>query len=131
MTKVIICEASYDDFDFAFEPFLEDVKQGYLGIGGNGDYNSHFSGLLEKVKKAVDTWGCYSFESVIDDLNFVPAANRVKLYKLFDRPTCNNRWSYYNDDKKSICEKFGFDPENTEIFKEECHNVPEYSYTAI
>lgn len=215
MTKVIICEASYDDFDFAFEPFLEDVKQGYLGIGGNSDYNNHFSGLLEKVKKAVDTWGCYDFVDVMEDIDFTPAANRVKLYKLFDRPTCNNRWSYYNDDmkvaeimtfltgdrweettingscqgecqtviyntrycsddyiseledvyfgsivslgiieddnapvdsssvdywsyisyyhddKKSICEQLGLDPENTEIFKEECHNVPEYSYTAI
>lgn len=100
MTKIIISEASYYDFELAFDSFLEDVKQGFLGIGGNSDYNNHFSGLLEKVKKAVDTWGCYSFESVMDDIDFVPAANRVKLYKLFDRPTCNSRWSYYNDDMK-------------------------------
>ena len=100
MTKIIISEASYFDFELAFDTFLEDVKQGYLGIGGNKDYNSHFSGLLEKVKKAVDTWGCYDFVDVMDDIDFAPAANRVKLYKLFDRPTCNRRWSYYNDDIK-------------------------------
>ena len=100
MTKIIISEASYSDFDFAFEPFLEDVKQGFLGIGGNRDYNSHFSGLLEKVRKAVDTWGCYDFVDVMDDIDFTPAANRVQLYKLFDRPTCSRRYSYYNDDMK-------------------------------
>lgn len=100
MTKIIICEASYSDFDFAFDPFLEDVKQGYLGIGGNRDYDTHFSGLLEKVRKAVDTWGCYDFVDVMNDLDFVPAANRVQLYKLFDRPTCSRCWSYYNDDMK-------------------------------
>lgn len=100
MTKIIICESSYSDFDLAFEPFLEDVNQGYLGIGGNRDYNTHFSGLLEKVRKAVETWVCYDFVDVMDDIDFVPAANRVQLYKLFDRPTCNNRWSYYNDDMK-------------------------------
>lgn len=215
MTKIIISEASYYDFELAFDSFLEDVKEGYLGIGGNSDYNNHFSGLLEKVKKAVNTWGCYSFESVMSDLDFVPVANRAKLYKLFDRPTCNNRWSYYNDDmkvadimtfltgdrweettikgscqgewqtviyntrycsdsyiseledvyfsaivslgiieddnapvdsssvdfwsyisyyhddKKSICEKFGFDPDNVTLYREEEVHTTSYSYSEV
>ena len=36
----------------------------------------------------------------MNDIDFTPAANRVQLYKLFDRPTCSRCYSYYGDDEK-------------------------------
>lgn len=94
MTKIIISEARYNDFDFAFEPYLEDVNQGYLGIGGNSDYNTHFSGLLAKVRKAVDTWGCYSFESVMDNLEILrlPASTEAKYVRSISILWANFSW---------------------------------------
>ena len=97
MTKILLCTSNSIDWDIAFEPFLEDMKQGNIALMGNREYNSHIFGIIETVCDAVDHFGCYDFVDIIDDLGYTPKADRTELYKLFNRPTCSRCSSYYSD----------------------------------
>lgn len=100
MTKIIVSDPFVSDYDIAFDPFKEDAENCYFAIYGNNRMKEFYYGIIEKVVKAVDSWGAYSFETVLDDIGYTPKADRVKLYKLFNRHYCARCGSaYFEEDK--------------------------------